>query len=1323
MRQPFVISAVMVFCLFFPLSGLAQVINATLTGTVSDPSGALIPGVEITARQINTGVVSTVVTNESGTYRFGSLQPGSYQVTAELPGFRAQAFQLTLGTSQQIRQNFTLQVGAVTQQVEVSVAPDQLLTAEAASVGNVLPQRQISDLPLVGRNVMDLTAILPGVQGGGSAGSGRRDTTFAGIPAGGSGNIGLQMDGVTMNTGRYLTGLATNNAINPDMVEEVRVVVAAVDPEGRGSAQVQIRTRSGTNQFHGGFTWNARNSALDANSWSNNRQHIVPTWYNRHQYTASVGGPVIRNKTFFFGMFDGQNGLQKETVDGIVLTDAARQGIFRFFPGINNGNAETTVSGSGTTRVAPVVDLAGNPLDWTQVSGAAGPLRSFNVFGDATNPGDPFRARMDPTGFIGKVIQNMPRPNAFNVGDGLNTASHRWVRRVIVGGGIGQGADADAYRRKQFFIKIDHHFNPSHRLTGSFAREYRYSNNEALSPWPNGWNGENTQDPAVIGTQLTSTLTPTLLNEFRWAYRLTKFQSTPSYLVHKEAWDFLTKINGIPILQNPPIFPVNMVGRNDYGHRDPLSTYTNTLTWTKGVHAIKTGVEFRFAGAASWVPSGGNTSGNILPIVIGGAGDVPVRGIDQVPGMLPPNITLAQNLLLALSGSVDSIQQKFETREPDDIAFRDFRTTFFNPDDPNDVRRSAIHDWHQNEINFFIKDDWKISPRLTLNLGLRYDLMRVPYMLSGSGKRWTPGLLGGSAAVFGYSGRDIGSWMSGGGPQKGELTQGVLIGKGTKYPEQGIWPSDKNNFGPAIGFAWSPSLWGQDRTTIRGGYQIAYQLPGNSLSWVDSDVGKLTPGFVFDPVDRGNGTFRDFSNIVIPVPVSEVPFQVVPITQRSQNISVFAPGYTTPYVQTFTLGVTRSLTSALTLDVRYIGTRGVKIHSGLNLNDVDIRNNGVLQALEITRAGGDAPMFDQMLKGLNIGSGVVGVAVSGSEALRRHASFRTLIANGDFVAVARLLNTTNIGTVQPAGQIIAGGTLRSSGLFPENFFVVNPQFNTVTYRNNTDNSKYHSLQSQVTLRSRRGLNYQATYTWSRSMGLSGGPDGLGFQDIRNQSADYAVLPAHRTHDFRNYGTLELPFGPGKLIGGNTSGWLAQLIGAWQVGTIFAAKSGAPLSIGGVRTLYAATGTVDIVGAFPRNSEAVWPLKPGDTFGNFFDQQYQRTPDPACANVASNLRTWCTITALADANGNIVLRNSEPGRRGTLGIRTINGPGQWTLDADVQKRIRITESKNLTFRLDAQNVFNHPLMGNPNMDINSGTFGQITTKTGNRTLAAQIRFEF
>src|SRR5438105_2764854 len=160
--------AAIVLCVFLTTSGVAQVINATLTGTVSDASGALIPGVEITATDADTGIVSKALTNEAGTYRFPSLQPGPYQVSASLPGFQSQIFQVTLGTSQQIRQNFILLVGGLTQTVDVSVAADQLLTAMSSSVGNVLPERQVMDLPLVGRNVMNLALILPGVVAVGS---------------------------------------------------------------------------------------------------------------------------------------------------------------------------------------------------------------------------------------------------------------------------------------------------------------------------------------------------------------------------------------------------------------------------------------------------------------------------------------------------------------------------------------------------------------------------------------------------------------------------------------------------------------------------------------------------------------------------------------------------------------------------------------------------------------------------------------------------------------------------------------------------------------------------------------------------------------------------------------------------------------------------------------------------------------------------------------------------------------------------------------------------------------------------------------------------
>jgi hypothetical protein len=122
-------------------------------------------------------------------------------------------------------------------------------------------------------------------------------------------------------------------------------------------------------------------------------------------------------------------------------------------------------------------------------------------------------------------------------------------------------------------------------------------------------------------------------------------------------------------------------------------------------------------------------------------------------------------------------------------------------------------------------------------------------------------------------------------------------------------------------------------------------------------------------------------------------------------------------------------------------------------------------------------------------------------------------------------------------------------------------------------------------------------------------------------------------------------------------------------------------------------------------------------------QYQRVPDPACASVSSNLKAFCTNTALADANGNIALRNAAPGQLGTLGLNPIAGPGLWSLDGNLQKSIRITESRNLSFRMDATNLFNHPTPANPNLNINSGTFGQIASKTGNRMLAAQIHLDF
>jgi len=1323
-------------CFSLAVSGFSQVgVNATLSGTVADTSGALIPGVSIAASNTATGVVSSALTNEAGTYRFPSLQPGAYEVKASLPGFQSQVFRLTLGTASQIRQNFTLQLGTVATSVEVTTAADELITGAAASVSSVLDAKQVVDLPLVGRNVMDLvTQTMPGVNGDGQA-----STTFAGITTNGTANIGISMDGVTMNTGRHTQGLKTSFFVNPDMIDEMRVVVAPVDVEGRGAAQIQMRARSGGNQFHGAATWNLRNSALNANSWANNRLvNSSPVWYNRHQSTASLGGPIFKNKTFFFVLYDRNDQRQKESIDSLVLTDTARQGIFRFFPGVNNGNADVTPSGTGPTRVERVVDKQGNPLDYTKIPGATGPMRSFNIFGDSTNPGDPARSRPDPTGLIKSIIDKMPLPNAFDgaatIGgtavDGLNTAVYRWVRRTIAGSPGGTAQIMEAFNRNQINIKIDHNINNNHRLSGTWVDESHYSDNNNLSPWPTGYNGEIREEPIVRSLNFTSTLSPTLLNEFRFGYRSTSLYWNPAIEtpgVKDEALKFLPKINGYPVYIRPVMFANHVVGGSgDFGNISPITTYSDNITWSHSAHSVKFGGELRYAHTAGYQPTPVTTPTlGLIPTVTGGAGNVPVTGISSVPQLLTNNITLAQNQLLFLAGSVGSVSQRFETWEPTDTKYIDYKESYNHPGQPKNTR-GKIRENHQNEANFFIKDDWKVTPTFTVNLGVRYDLFRVPDFRSATGNYWTRGPIDGNAGYFGISGRNFNEAFHNGGVTKAGLTEVVLIGKDSKYPDLGIWPSDRNNFAPGVGFSWSPNFGGKDKTTVRGGYQISYLLPGNSLSWIDADSGRL-PGLEYNATDSGGSTYRDLTNIVVPlaVPASIDEKVVVPLNNRSAAQAFYATNYVAPYVQTFTFGVTRSLPARMILDLRYVGTRGVKLHSTLNYNEPDFRFNGLMDALTVTRAGGNSTLFDKMFAGLNFGTGigVVGTNVTGSEALRRSTTFRGPLANGDFRAVANTLNTTNTGVNVPAGQTIAGATLRSSGLFPENFITANPQFSTMDMRTNTDQSTYHSLQTQVTMRPRNGITFQGTWTWSRATGVMGStPDGGGitatYRDFLNRAADYTVAGFHRTHDFRAYGTFELPFGPGKFIAGNTGGWIARAIGGWQVGTIMNASTGAPLSVTASNTINR-TGTPDIVGAFPREGKVKW----GPDFGQYFDQQYTRVPDPACASVASNLTTFCTNTALADASGNIVLRNAAPGQLGTLGLNPLYGPGRWEMDANIQKTFKTSETTNLTVRLDSNNVFNHPNPGNPNMNLNSGTFGQITTKTGNRSLAAQLRFVF
>src|SRR5438552_16379689 len=281
------------------MQAFSQSTYATVSGTVADASGAVLPGVSVTATNNGTGVVTTVLSNEAGAYSFASLIPGVYKVTADLPGFQIKSYtDVQLGNADKVRLNFTLAVATQAQSVEVTVAADTLLSTSSSSIGEVLSQARVQDLPTVSNNVLDVYRLIPGVRLNADGVSG----SFAGMS--GFGTTNIQRDGIDAAGGaRFTANAYTATYMSPDLIGEVRIVVAPVDAEmGRGNAQLQFLTRSGTNQFRGTAVWLARNSALDANTWNNNKQvdattgawkPTKPDWSNTHQFTGSYGGPIV----------------------------------------------------------------------------------------------------------------------------------------------------------------------------------------------------------------------------------------------------------------------------------------------------------------------------------------------------------------------------------------------------------------------------------------------------------------------------------------------------------------------------------------------------------------------------------------------------------------------------------------------------------------------------------------------------------------------------------------------------------------------------------------------------------------------------------------------------------------------------------------------------------------------------------------------------------------------------------------------------------------------------------------------------------------------
>jgi hypothetical protein len=1367
--------ALSLLSLSLSLQAFGQSSNANLSGTVSDAGKAFIPGVSVTATNTETGVASTAVSNETGTYSIPSLLPGVYKVSAELPGFQTQTFtNVQLGNAAQLRLNFTLQVASLNTAVEVTVAADRLLLESTSSVGAVLPEKTVQGLPVVGimgnDAVTGLIGTLPGINLSSDLVLQANNTMVAGVSAA---NVNIQRDGVDASAaGRWPAGFQPATIMNPDMVGEVRMITSPVDAElGRGNSQVQVQTRSGTNRFKGALVYNLRNSAIEPNSWSNNRQGIIPNWTNLNEYTGSVGGPIVRNKTFFFVLWDGLLPATRSNTNATVLTPCAQNGIFRYFDGWQNGNVLTVKNTVGTPTIA-TVDSAGNPLQpATNPNGSpfTGSLHYASVFGalpaglpaanaDCSNiaalvqpgtPWDPNRTRVDPSGYVTKVLGVMPKVNNYQVGDGLNTAGFQWTEAAHGANNRFSFGAADV--RKQANVKVDHNFNSSNKINAGWTFEHDHAD-YAQGVWPTQFPGFAHHQPQVLTANFTSTLSPTLLNEVRFGMRRTGTNTQHGLAnpaTSKNALNFIPNINGIPVLPQLGMNPVTnstaicicggqpelsseapgALFNGNISELTPLYTYTEAVTWTKNKHTFKSGAELRFGSSRFGDDvDGGNWS--VFARAFGGdSALVPTQNIDatHMPGLQGTSTTGAQlymrSLLSLLSGSLSQVTQMNWLNSAKDTEFTDYRKS---------VQR--IRQLNQNEMSVFFKDDWKIKQDLTLNLGLRWDYYGVPWVSNGL----TAVPVGGGNALFGYSGRSFSNWMQYG--QHGDPTQLQFIGPNSPNPGISAWRKDYHNFGPAIGFAWNIPYFGAGQTVLRGGYQISFLPGGGGRFQTLNTVLANPPGSSYDAtIFQGPGfDYLDMTSLakLVPVPVPIAPMQPVQLTDRSVPLSAMDPNFTTPYVQNLTLALTRNVGRSLTVDARYIGTLSRKLYGSIDINSSNFLYNGLKEAFDAARAGSESDLLNRMFSGVNLvggaGTGPVGttppngVLQTGAGQLRAAtaSSIRNNLANGNYVALANTLYTLNYNSqINPGLPTIPigvqGVVLRMNG-FAENFIRANPQFSTATLQTNLGNTNYSSLQFQTTLRPTAGVNLQATYTWSKLLGRNGP-----FTNPVDRGGDYTLQPGDVRHQFRTNGSFALPVGPHQLLLGNSSGILARAIEGWEMGWIVDLESGTPTSILAQNMLYA-NGVPDQVGPFnPHAGKVHW--QNGALAGNYFGGAYTNVQDPQCSAIAASLKSLCTLSAIADSKGNIVLQNPQPGTRGNLGQNVIENPGMWSLNTSMSKAFKMRENMNLKFRLDATNILNHPTPSNPFLNINptstSGPFGNIASKTGNRQIQGILRLEF
>jgi Carboxypeptidase regulatory-like domain len=1311
-------AVVVYLSLFLLAASLAsgQTGTSSLRGVVLDKSGAAVVGARITLANTAQALQRSTVSNSAGEYEILALPPGTYTLTVEKEGFnKYEQTSLELLVNVAASVTVKLKVGSVATQVEVSAAAETINTTDA-SLGNAFDENQVKQLPLESRNVPDLLSLQAGVlyTGNSSDVDTDIDTRSGAVNGARSDQSNITVDGIPVNEkGSY--AFTSVLPVTLDSVQEFRVTTTnyGADQGTSSAAQVALVTKSGTNSFHGSVYEYNRNSYVSANDYfvkgaqiESGSPNKAPQ-LNRNIFGASVGGPILKNRLFFFANFEGYRNAQAISDVQTIPTAAMRDGVIQYLCASTCTGAPAQ-GNSGAFYTPPAGYFALSPAQIT----------AMDVVAPASGPHGP-----DPA--VLKYMNSVyPMPNDQTTGDLVNTAGYRFR--------------APTDTKKDWYIaKVDYNITADARhrisITGALANESA-AGAPFLPGTPPETNVVNYNKGLIVG--YSAVLSPTLVNNFRYGFVR---ESVGTLGDSNQPWNYLQDFN-------------QGVTRSSAFQR-PIHNFTDDVAWNRGKHTWQFGIQFAFlrnpesntnnsfsstAANPDWLADSG-LSNPSNPSPLNPAN--PANGYPGVNTGFTSDYDYAMTSLLGMITFGDAVYN--------------YNRAGSALSDGTPVTRRFAEDSYE----MYAQDTWKVKPNLTLTLGLRYSLFSPPWE--------TNGLQVGTNINLGNWFNQRGAGMLQGTPSNAQpLITYNWAGPANHQP--GYYGWDHHDFGPRVAFAWSPdnsSGWlgnlfgGKGKSSIRGGFGIVYDRVGESLVDTFDQNGSFgLATSLNNPSDFETSQIAPRLTSMNVLPASDNAGNAILPTAPPAGFPQTYPSGTgaitwgldqslkTPYSYTLDFAVSRQLPSDFSLDVAYVGRLSHRLLAqddlAMPLNIYD-KNAGIdyftaEDALAKNfrpqlNAGVTAPtsnfnpnqlpanvqqFWTDQIQPLVPGgaytlSGCTGTNAQGN-AIVRPTKNPVVFAYDTFCATAfndslALYNLDYNGIqdfYNPNQYYFTSGGQYS-------YYA--PQFSSLYAWRSIAWSKYNSLQASLRHRMSHGLQFDLNYTFSKAQDISSDAErvspasngslfGLNNNIINawNPNAQKGVASFDATHQLNANWIYKLPVGRGQQFARGSSRALDAVIGGWQISGLFRLTSGFPV-------------TVDNgFSNFPTNFEME---------GN--------------ANKVGAVKTGVytnTGTPNIFANGPNAINSFAPAYAGESGERNnVRGAGYFGIDLGLAKRwvLPWSDKQSLQFRWEVFNVTNSvsfdvqsSLLSNSLGLGSGGSFGNYSGVLNNpRLMQFALRYEF